>query len=147
LFFYEIINDKWSNKLILLSACQTANGIHIGNYGTTSLSNAFQAAGVQSVIGANWMADDNVSGKITLRFLEYCKKGLETHEALRMAKLDFISNSNDLFTHPYYWAVYTYQGPSQKLFFHNTNNKLFYIIIGVIFGFLILYFVNKIYRI
>jgi CHAT domain-containing protein len=117
LYFYEIQNSKWETPLVILGACGTASGEYIPNYGTVSLANAFLSAGTQTVVGANWEASDFVSSQILSKTAENMKSGLETSEALRQAKIEFLSESNDLFSHPFYWAVYTYHGKPLNLSF------------------------------
>jgi CHAT domain-containing protein/tetratricopeptide (TPR) repeat protein len=147
LYFYEILNSDWENRLILLGACGTSNGEYIPNYGTVSLSNAFKAAGAGSVIGANWQSNDFASLKIFSEMAELIKAGEETGESLRQSKIKFLNQANDLFSHPYYWAVYTYHGTHQHLIFTPEKSKFlvpFIIILPVIL--LAFYFFKKFLR-
>lgn len=115
LFFYEIVEHNWNNELVILSACNTGVGEHFANYGTVSLANAFQLGGAQSVIGANWLASDFFSSQIITKTIKNCVDGMGVGTALQKAKIHFLETSDDLFTHPFYWAVYSYQGAEKKL--------------------------------
>ncbi len=147
LYFYEILNSDWEARLILLGACGTSNGEYIPNYGTVSLSNAFKAAGAGSVIGANWRSNDFVSLKIFSEMAELIRAGEETGESLRQSKIKFLNQANDLFSHPYYWAVYTYHGTHQYLIFSSSESKnpihFLIIITAILFAF---YFFKKFLR-
>jgi CHAT domain-containing protein len=133
LYFYDIQHQEWDNQLVILGACGTASGEYIPNYGTVSLANVFQSAGVQSVIGGNWQAGDFVSLQIMSELAENMKQGMETSKALRKAKIHFLQQSNDLRSHPYYWAVYTYQGPRQYIDIQVKEKKaylIFFLVAG-----------------
>jgi len=123
LYFYDIQQQDWQNRLVILGACGTASGEYIPNYGTVSLANVFQSAGVRSVIGANWSASDAVSLKIISSFAENLKQGMSTGNALWQAKKEVLRQSDDLHSHPYYWAVYTHQGIEQTIDFQ-TKEKI-----------------------
>ncbi|TNF41961.1 MAG: CHAT domain-containing protein [Bacteroidetes bacterium] len=139
LYFYEIQNSKWETPLVILGACGTATGEYIPNYGTVSLANAFLSAGVQTVVGANWEASDFVSSQILSKTAENMKSGLETSEALRQAKIEFLSQSNDLFSQPFYWAVYTCHGKPLNLIFQPDKWKYRGILVIVFSVFVVLF--------
>lgn len=144
LFFYEILNSEWENRLILLGACGTSDGEYIPNYGTVSLSNAFHSGGAESVIGANWQSNDFASLKIFSEMAELIKAGEETGESLRQSKIKFLKESNDLFSHPYYWAVYTYHGNQQQLVLNSDKHKyLNTLIVLLSAGLLVFYLIKK----
>ena len=147
LFFYEISNHTWLNNLVILSACRTGEGEHVVHFGTVSLSNAFQNSGAQGVVATKWMASDFVSAKITHAMLQNCKSGMESGEALQLAKLNFLQQASEIYSHPFYWATYSFQGPKQYLKFA-AKSKFFTLQFGVFFsGFILLtYFLTKLVR-
>ena len=57
----EIIDIQFHTQLMVLSACNTANGSLMPGEGVSSLGRAFQFAGVRSVLMSRWDADDNVA--------------------------------------------------------------------------------------
>ena len=146
LFFYEIVEHNWNNDLVILSACNTGVGEHFANYGTVSLANAFQLGGAQSVIGANWLASDFVSSEILTQTMQNIADGMPIGRALQKSKIDFLQWSDDLFSHPFYWAVYSYQGAAKELLLtpHKTL-KIWWIVLPLSFLFL-LYFLQKFVR-
>ncbi len=115
LYYYEINQTDWSQELVILGACGTASGAYLPGYGTASLANMFQAGGVPCVIGANWQANDDASYAVISRFAAHLKNGKTAGQSLWQSKKEFLLQTSDLHSHPYYWAVYTCQGQDQSV--------------------------------
>ena len=100
--FYE---SKPATSLIVLSACQTAQGKLYNGEGVFSFSRQFAALGIPSSISNLWQADDQATYKITEIFYKYLAKGLPLDVALQKAKKEFRSISSKEKNLPYYWAA------------------------------------------
>jgi CHAT domain-containing protein len=99
--FYE---NKPSTSLIVLSACETAEGKLYSGEGVFSFNRQFAALGIPSAISNLWQVDDRSSYEITELFYKYLVKGLPVDVALQKAKKEFKSISSKEQNLPYYWA-------------------------------------------
>ncbi|MEP6748548.1 MAG: CHAT domain-containing tetratricopeptide repeat protein [Bacteroidota bacterium] len=98
--------DLNSARLVILSACETGNGLLVNGEGVMSLSRAFSYAGCKSVVTSLWKADDIATAFIMKRLHYYLQKGFSKDEALQKAKLDYLKSSavDDRYKIPAYWA-------------------------------------------
>lgn len=110
--FYE---NKPSTSLIVLSACETANGKLYNGEGVFSFSRQFAALGIPSSISNLWNADNESSYKITELFYKYVSKGLPLDVALQKAKKEFKEISSKESSLPYYWAAPILIGQTNKI--------------------------------
>uniref|UniRef100_UPI003BA74981 CHAT domain-containing protein n=1 Tax=Emticicia sp. TaxID=1930953 RepID=UPI003BA74981 len=119
LFTNELYDlDLRNTSLVMLSACETGAGKLQKGEGVMSLSRAFTYAGAKAVITTLWNAHDEASAYISERFYKHLKGGIKTDEALRQAKLDFLSSDLALrYEHPYYWANFILIGPAETIDF------------------------------
>jgi len=118
LYEQEIYNlDMKNAKLLILSACETGNGLLVNGEGVVSLSRAFSYAGCKSVITSLWKADDASTAFIMKRLHHYLQKGWAKDRALQQAKLDYIADpaTEDRFKTPYYWAHMVLIGNQQAV--------------------------------
>ena len=114
----EIYNLDMKNAgLVILSACETGNGLLVNGEGVISLSRAFSYAGCKSVITSLWKADDMATAFIIKRLHIYLQKGLAKDEALQKAKIDYLKSHDieDRFKTPAYWAHLVLIGDHQAL--------------------------------
>ena len=98
--------DLKSARLVILSACETGNGLLVNGEGIMSLSRAFSYAGCKSVITSLWKADELSTTFIIKRLHHYLQKGMAVDECLQKAKMDYLE-SNDIeerYKSPAYWA-------------------------------------------
>ncbi len=104
-------------RLVILSACETGNGLLVNGEGVMSLSRAFSYAGCKSVITSLWKADDIATAFIIKRLHYYLQKGLAKDEALQKAKLDYLKSNEieDRFKNPAYWGHLVLIGEYQPL--------------------------------
>ena len=98
--------DMKQARLLIISACETGNGVLVNGEGIISLSRAFSYAGCKSVITSLWKADDIATAFIVKRLHYYLQKGLPKDRALQKAKLDYLKNNaiEERFKNPAYWA-------------------------------------------
>jgi CHAT domain-containing protein/Tfp pilus assembly protein PilF len=125
---YELYNMKLNAQLACLSACNTGFGKIKGGEGVVSLAKGFFYAGVPNVMMSLWSVPDQSTSEIMTYFYEELKKGRGKADALRNAKLHYLSNSDENTSNPYYWAAFTLIGDNQPL---QTSSKLPYWLFGV----------------
>ena len=81
-----------------------------------SLARGFLYAGCPSIVMTLWEAEDNAGTKIMSSFYKFLKKGKAKDEALRMAKLEYLSEANPRLAHPHYWLGYVSIGDNSPLY-------------------------------
>jgi len=98
--------DLKSARLVILSACETGNGLLVNGEGVISLSRAFSYAGCKTVVTSLWKADEISTAFITKRLHHYLQDGLDVDEALQRAKLDYLDNHeiSQRYKNPAFWA-------------------------------------------
>lgn len=110
LYNYEIGQMNINSPMVVLSACNTGNGKLYSGEGLMSLARNFVLAGVPSVVETLWPVEDVAGSKIMGDFYKYLSQGKPKNTALRLAKLDYMTNTSPSFVHPRYWAAYTLMG-------------------------------------
>jgi len=112
----DIYNLKLNARLTVLSACNTGSGTLRKGEGVMSLARGFIYAGCPSVIMTLWEVEDNSGTKIMSSFYKFLKKGKPKDEALRLAKLEYLSEANPRLSHPHCWLGYVNIGNNSPLF-------------------------------
>jgi CHAT domain-containing protein len=92
-------------RLVVLSACETDQGLNGHWLDRENLALTFVNAGVPEVIAARWKVDSKATGSIMRKFYASLLAGATPAQALRMA-LEETRQSKDL-SHPYYWAGFS----------------------------------------
>jgi CHAT domain-containing protein len=125
---YELFNMNLHAELAILSACNTGSGTLQAGEGILSIARGFFYAGVPSVVMTLWSVEDNSSALLMELFYKHLTEGLAKDEALRQAKLDYLKQSDQLTSYPYYWAGYVNIGDNAPLEI-SRNKYLNYILI------------------
>ena len=101
----EIYGLNLNSDLVVLSACQSGDGLIRNGEGNLSISRAFNYAGSPSVVMSLWKTGDSESSKLMIKFYEELLAGKSKSSALQMAKLNYLNSVNDpLYSHPFFWA-------------------------------------------
>lgn len=145
LLLSELYTDrKPVTHLVVLSACETANGKLYQGEGIFSFNRGFAALGIPAAISNLWPVDNESTYKIIELFYKYSASGLPTDIALQQAKIAFINTvSLKEKSLPYYWAGAILTGKAENFTINNSriNSKQWWLIIPLI---LLLYFLfNK----
>ncbi len=144
LYAYEIYNLDLSSNLAVLTACDTGKPTYQPGEGAISLAHAFNYAGSESILTSLWDIDEVSSTQIVSNFYEFLENGLPKDEALRKAKLKYLSTAEGRGTSPEYWAGLVLIGDSSPIQLKHTSNPAWWWIIGVLLVAIILfYFVRK----
>jgi len=101
----EIVRMHLAAELAVLSACDTADGKPTGD-GVLGLSSAFLAAGVPSVIVAQWSIPDAPTSLLMQTFYDRLLHGLDKARALQQAMLSTMQQHPD----PGSWAAFSLFG-------------------------------------
>ncbi len=109
----EIFDLKLNAQLVTLSACQTGRGKLVRGEGIIGFSQAFFYAGARSLLVSLWSVADQSTSQLMGNFYRFLQEGYSISDALRLAKLKFIRNSNRSLRHPYYWAPFVLRGAIQ----------------------------------
>ena len=108
-FAFEIALASFQAKLVVLSACDTANGPASAGGRTESLATAFLGAGAREVAATLWPLDDFVAVLFFERFYaDLISTGGSAAEAAQAAQR--VIRAMPEFGHPYYWAPFVVYG-------------------------------------
>jgi CHAT domain-containing protein len=103
---HEISKMELNADLVVLSACETGYGRFETGNGIASLARAFMYAGVPSLVVSLWQVNDQSTSIIMQNFYKHLASGETKSAALRQAKLDYISISDDIAAHPAFWSPF-----------------------------------------
>ncbi len=126
LFVRDVYKLALNADLVVLSACETGIGKLQRGEGIISLARAFTYAGAKSIVTSLWSVSDPKTKDLMVNFYRHLsertpleKKGNAKDEALRQAKLDYLSQKNLTHpnAHPYYWAGFIAIGDMQAVDF------------------------------
>ena len=129
---FEIYNLKLKSDMVVLSGCNTGTGRLQKGEGVMSLARGFFYAGCPSIIMTLWNVEDISSSTMMIEFYRNLKNGFSKDEALRKAKVSYISMADPLKAHPYFWLGYVSIGKQTPLF----KTKVGYFVSLIIFVFL-----------
>lgn len=115
LYVYEIYNANLSSNLAILTACETGKPSYQPGEGMISLAHAFNYAGSESILTSLWKIDEQSSATIVGYFYENLKEGMSKPEALRQAKLDYLSTNEGRLLQPNYWAGLVLMGDTSPI--------------------------------
>ncbi len=117
---YELFSMDLNAGLAVLSACNTGSGKLLKGEGIMNLARGFIFAGVPGIVMTMWSVDDQSGADIVSKFYKYLEAGMPKDEALRQAKLDFLSSGDALRSHPFYWAAYVNIGDNSSMKFRSS---------------------------
>ncbi len=104
----EIADMHLNAALVVLSACETADGQYRDGEGLVGLSWAFLAAGSQAAIASQWRVGTASTTDLMIAFHRSLQQKLSTSEALRRAELSIARTPG--YDHPFYWAGFVLLG-------------------------------------
>lgn len=111
MYVNELYNLNTKANLVVLSACETGRGEIKRGEGIIGLSRGFTFAGASSIVNSLWEVDDYATSEIMKSFYKELKAGKFKDEALRSAKMDYLSKNPA----PFYWASMIPIGNMQPL--------------------------------
>ncbi|WP_276482746.1 CHAT domain-containing protein [Paraflavitalea pollutisoli] len=116
-YLFDLRYRSFAPTLVVLGACQTADGAWLAGEGVNSLSRAFTGAGAGGVIAGRWNVNDLAGTSILLHFYGALSQQQDAAASLHKAKLQYIDGQtgNTRLQLPYYWAALTYSGHWQPI--------------------------------
>ena len=102
-------------QLMVLSACETGNGIDYQGEGVFSFNRGFASLGIPSSVMNLWSVDNESTYKLNELFYKYLSEGLPLDVALQRAKKEYIKNGSQKNSLPYYWAAAVLAGKSDAI--------------------------------
>ena len=113
---FELRSLNLQADMAVLSACNTGYGQLEVSEGVMSLSRSFFACGIPSTVMSLWSVPDVATSDIMKYFFNNLKKGLHKDEALRLAKIQYLSQvKTPQEAHPYFWAGFITAGNMEAL--------------------------------
>ncbi|WP_197443118.1 CHAT domain-containing protein [Lignipirellula cremea] len=113
----EIFRQKVGSDLVVMSACFSglAERSPLPGDDMFGLQRAFLQSGACTVVSGLWDVYDGTGPLLMKSFFQELNRGLATPQALSEAQRKFIAErraggSQELWIHPYFWAVYTSAG-------------------------------------
>lgn len=138
----ELYTTKNNAELVVLSACNSAQGKLNKGEGVMSLARGFFYTGANSVICSMWNVDDKSGQYITTSFYKYLKKGKNKSKALHLAKLEYLKNHSLSKISPYYWSSLILIGDASAI--HTTSYSwIWFSITGIFFFVVFLWWLKK----
>ncbi|MBS0010883.1 MAG: CHAT domain-containing protein [Bacteroidales bacterium] len=114
---YEVYNIPLKSKMVFLSSCNTGSGFLQSGEGVMSLARGFFYSGSPSVVMSLWEVDDLSASNIVKDFYSNLKKGLPKSKSLRKARMDYLSNADQMRSHPYFWSTLVVMGNDDAVYF------------------------------
>jgi len=141
LYAYEVYNLSLNAEMAVLSSCNSGFGkMHRGE-GMMSLARGFYYAGCPSVVMTLWQVSDKSSSELMTDFYRYLKKGRSKQEAMRLAKINYLDNADDLTSNPYFWSGFVVLGDSSPIY--KKSGVAYWISIIILFIGILIYFQYK----
>jgi len=84
--------DLHGTDLVVLSACDTAMGEHVGTEGVYGLRRAFVVAGARNVVMSLWPVSDKATVELMRRFYAGYMAGASPARAMRQAQLEALAD-------------------------------------------------------
>jgi len=102
----EIAGLKLNADWVILSACNTADGMGAGTPAYSGLASAFTAAGARALLVSHWPVRDDAAQSLTVGTVRGTQAGLGRARALQQAMLATLSAGSPAARHPAFWAPF-----------------------------------------
>ena len=111
---YELYSMQLNADLACLSACNTGAGKLYQAEGIMSLGRGFAYAGVPNLLISLWAVPDRSTKDLMINFYRNIQDKNAYAEALRMAKLQYLQESDNITAAPYFWSAFVLIGHEDK---------------------------------
>jgi CHAT domain-containing protein len=130
LYTNEVYGLQLKARMVVLSSCNTGNGMLSSGEGILSLARGFLYSGCKSVVMSMWAIDDKSGTDIVNMFYDNLLKGESKGKALKSARRNYLKTASQLRSHPYYWSSLVIYGENENLFIN--YKPLIYFVAAVI---------------
>ncbi|WP_020569217.1 CHAT domain-containing protein [Neolewinella persica] len=111
----EIPKLRLTADLVVISACQSADGRLYQGQGVANFARSFALAGASNLMVNLWEIRDETSHYLLKEvYAELYQHGKPKHQALRQAQLNYL-REHEPTAHPAYWATMVYIGNGKPL--------------------------------
>jgi len=138
LYAYEIYNLRLNAQMAVLSSCSSGFGKMQKGEGMMSLARGFMYAGCPSIVMTLWQVSDKSSSEMMTTFYKYLKRGKSKQEAMRLSKIDYLDNADDLTSNPYFWSGFVVVGDNSPIY--KKSGMTYYLSIILIFAGMLIFF-------
>lgn len=128
----ELINMQLNAEMAVLSACNTGTGKLSKGEGVMSLARDFMYAGVPGIVMTLWSVQDRSGARLMEYFYKYISQGKPRHDALRLAKMEYLQSVDKLMAHPHYWASYVNIGDIRPIDRRSSVSSGTYLLYGAL---------------
>ena len=144
-YLHELYNCDLRSELAVLTACESGKPGYQDGEGMISLAHAFNYAGSESMVTGLWKIDEQASTTLIEAFYKNLLQGMDKDEALRQAKLHYLSNAKGRMLAPQYWAGLVLMGDPSPVTVKdlNTASTWWWIGCGVVMAIAVLVFVRR----
>lgn len=125
MYTYELYNLQLNSRLVVLSACESGIGRNYQGEGVYSMSRAFSYAGCPTTVMSLWRISDKTTPEILEQFYQQISKGKNIDQALRTAKLSYLSEHSGNSAHPSYWAAMVVHGDTDRVMKRSWTSLIF----------------------
>jgi CHAT domain-containing protein len=105
--------DLHGTELVVLSACETGQGIVSNAEGVFGLRRGLREAGAESILMSLWKVPSEETNELMTLFYDKWMSGMEKHDALRQAQLELrkkVMAAWEGEDHPYFWGAFVLVG-------------------------------------
>jgi CHAT domain-containing protein len=131
LYAYEVYNLRLNAQMAVLSSCSSGFGEMKKGEGMMSLARGFIYAGCPSIVMTLWQVADKSSSDLMTSFYKYLKRGRSKQEAMRLAKIDYLEQADDLTSNPYFWSGFVVLGDSSPIY--KKSGFVYWLIVILVF--------------
>lgn len=120
LYIKDIYGLQLQAELVVLSACETANGKLAQGDGIVNLARGFTYSGARAVVPTLWKISDAATADLMGNFYQELKNGEPKNMAMAKAKHHFLENTAPQFAHPFFWAAFVMIGDPSPILLPQT---------------------------
>jgi len=125
LYIKDIYGLQLKADLVVLSACETANGSLAKGEGIVNLARGFTHAGAASVVPTLWKISDVTTARLMEKFYLELKAGQPKHIAMAKTKRHFLETTSASLGHPFYWAAFVLIGDVSPILLPQDTDRIF----------------------
>lgn len=108
----ELANlNLWGTQLVVLSACNTGQGLSMPGQGVLGLRRSLMAAGTETLVTSLWKVDDETTSELMDAYYHNLVTGQGRAVALREA----MRTLRKKYPHPHFWAPFIAIGNDDPL--------------------------------